>query len=397
MACYRLRNPVQKYAWGSPRVLPELLGTANPGGEPWAELWIGAHARAPSSVEVGGAWRSLRDFVEREPARVLGAGVVARFGAQLPYLLKVLAVERPLSLQTHPDAARAALGWARESAAGIPLEAAERSYPDANPKPELVCALGAFEALCSFRPLEEARACAEALGARRLAAALADAARPGDALARLLALPAPERAALAAELAERAEAAAGCDAALRWVAELHAAYPGDVAVAAPLLLHHVELDAGEALDLAAGDLHAYLRGTALEVMASSDNVLRAGLTTKPIAVDELLAVMRPDAAPPPRRRAARGAPGELVYAPGHEWFRLALLDADGTAPLEVEAAYGVELLLCLDGEGEVVAADAPGAPLRVRRGEALLVAGETPRYALRGRVRLARATAGLAS
>src|SRR5512134_248018 len=188
MACYRLRNPIQRYAWGSRTVLPELLGAASPSAEPWAELWIGAHPRAPSEVEVGGAWRSLRTWIEDRPARVLGERVLARFGAQLPFLLKVLAAEEPLSLQAHPDAARAASGFAREEAARIPADAPDRRYADANPKPELVCALGPFEALCGFREPAELRASAAALGATKLGAVLArtdDGARPGDVLARL--------------------------------------------------------------------------------------------------------------------------------------------------------------------------------------------------------------------
>jgi mannose-6-phosphate isomerase len=398
MACYRLRNPVQRYAWGSDRVLPEFLGEPNPTGEPWAELWIGAHGRASSSVEVGGVWRPLRRFVEDQPARVLGERVLARFGAQLPFLLKVLAVERPLSLQTHPGAQAAALGWAREEAARVPLDAPERSYPDANPKPELVCALGDFEALCSFRPLAALRERIAALGAPLFAAALVAAKpdAPGDVLAHLLTLPREVRSALAAELAACAGDDVAGDPALGWVAALHDAYPGDVAVAAPLLLHHVRLRAGEGLDLGPGDLHAYLRGTALEVMASSDNVLRAGLTRKPVAVDDLLAVLARGAGDPPRVAPVPGGRGEAVYPTGTEWFRLSLLGLEPGSPLPVEVDRGAEVLLCLEGGGELAAADANDA-VGFRRGEALFVAGETPRYELRGAATLARATVGPAS
>jgi mannose-6-phosphate isomerase len=180
------------------------------------------------------------------------------------------------------------------------------------------------------------------------------------------------------------------------VAALHEAYPGDVAVAAPLLLHHVRLRAGQALALGSGALHAYLRGTALEVMASSDNVLRAGLTRKPVAIGDLLAVLARGAADPPRVEPAAGGPGESVYPTDTEWFRLSLLEVGGASPLPLEVARGAEVLLCLEGRGELAAADATLA-LDFRRGEALFVAGETPRYELRGAARLARATVGLAS
>lgn len=397
MACYRLRNPVQRYDWGSPTALPDLLGEANPTREPWAELWIGAHARASSSVELGGVWRPLRGFVEQRPDRVLGEAVLARFGAQLPFLLKVLAVERPLSLQTHPGAEAAAVGWAREEAEGVPLGAPERCYPDPNPKPELLCALGEFEALCRFRPVAGLRERAAALGASGLACELAAAPSvPGDLLAHLLRRPAEVRRALAAEVAACAARGAARDPALAWAAALHDAFPGDVAILAPLLMHHVRLRAGEALDLSPGDLHAYLRGTAVEVMANSDNVLRAGLTRKRVAVDPLLAVLRRDAAEPPLVTSRRAGPGEFAYPASTEWFRLSLLRPESGTPLPVAVDRGVEILLCLEGRGELAPADAR-EPVPFRRGEAVLVTAETRRYELRGEATLARATAGVES
>jgi mannose-6-phosphate isomerase len=397
MACHRLRNPVQRYAWGSRTALQELLGAPTPGGEAWAELWVGAHPRAPSEVLVGGAWRSLRAWVEENPRRVLGEAVAARFGAQLPFLMKVLAVERPLSLQVHPDAERAARGFAREEAARLALDAPERCYADPNPKPELVCALGPFEALCGLRPIAQALERAERLGAARLAAeldALPHAAPPRDALARLLRLPPSERRALVSELAARAAERAGDDPELAWVARLHDAYPGDAGCAAPLLLHHIGLGRGEALALRPGDLHAYLRGIAVEIMASSDNVLRAGLTSKHVAVEELLAAARPSASEAAPVAPARSAQGEDVYDAGTEWFRLSLLRPARAAPLRLAVERGAEALLCIEGAGELEAADA-SEPVAVRRGEALFVSGDTPGYALRGEGTFARASAGL--
>jgi mannose-6-phosphate isomerase len=397
MAGYRLRNPIQRYAWGSREALQELLGAPSPGDEPWAELWIGAHARAPSEVEVGGAWRSLRAWIEERPVPVLGARVAARFGAQLPFLLKVLAAEEPLSLQVHPDAERAALGWAEEEAARVPLDAPARRYPDANPKPELVCALAPFEALWGFRPSVEIRARAAALGAERLLAVLARTAAdapPGAILARLLRLPAPERRAIASELAVCAARAPVPEPALAWIGRLHASHPADVACVAPLLMHYVRLERGEALALRPGDLHGYLGGTTLEIMASSDNVLRAGLTPKHVDVPELLRVMQVEASRPARVAAAPGDPGEVAYPARTEWFRLSLLRPRADRPIRLEVCRGAEVLLCLDGRGEVQTADSE-RPLVLARGEAAFLTGETPRYEVRGDATLARATSGL--
>jgi mannose-6-phosphate isomerase len=393
MAAHRLRNPIRRYAWGSRTFLPDLLGAPSPSSEPWAELWIGAHATAPSDVEVGGAWRSLRAWVEDHPARVLGEPVLARFGAQLPFLLKVLAVEEPLSLQVHPDAARSAEGWAQEEAARIPADAPERRFHDANPKPELVCALGPFEALCAFRETAAIRRRAGALGSPLLAAALeaiASDAPPGAILGALLRLAPDAQRALAAELAARARDARTAEPPLLWLLRLAERYPGDVACLAPLLLHHVRLAPGDALYLQPGELHGYLHGAALELMASSDNVLRAGLTPKPIDREALLAALRGEASEPPRVTPAPGGPGETVYSPPTEWFRLALIRAEGDGPIPCETPRGAELVLCLEGAGEIVAG---GAALPLARGEAAFVTGDTARYEVRGKLTLARASA----
>ena len=397
MGAHRLRNPIRRYAWGSRTALPDLLGAPSPSAEPWAELWIGAHASAPSEVEIGGAWRSLRAWVEERPARVLGERVLARFGAQLPFLLKVLAVEEPLSLQLHPDAAHSAEGWAREEAARVPADAPERRYPDANPKPELVCALSPFEALCAFRETAVIRARGAALGSPRLAALfaeIADGAPPGAILGALLRLAADEQRALADELVARARDARTAEPPLLWLLRLAERYPGDVACLAPLLLHHVRLAPGDALYLQPGDLHGYLHGTALEVMASSDNVLRAGLTPKPVDREAVLGALRGEASEPPRVVPTPGGPGETVYSPPTEWFRLALVRADRGAPLACETSRGAEVLLCLEGAGEIAASNGLGA-LPLARGEAAFVTGDTARYEVRGTVTLARASAAV--
>ena len=149
-----LRNPVQHYDWGSTTAIPQLLGVA-PDGRPQAELWLGAHPSAPSLADVGGPpsarWRPLDRLVADEPRGLLGEEVVARFGPRLPFLLKVLAAARPLSLQTHPTLEQARAGYAREEAAGVPRAAPQRSYKDRNHKPELLVALTPFDVLAGFR------------------------------------------------------------------------------------------------------------------------------------------------------------------------------------------------------------------------------------------------------
>ncbi len=157
----RLDNPIQPYAWGSHEALARLQGRPVPSPGPEAELWLGAHPQAPSRCEGGG---TLAERIAAAPGALLGEATAARFGGRLPFLLKVLAAGQPLSLQAHPSLAQAREGFAREDAAQVPRTAAHRNYKDDNHKPELICALGPFEALCGFRPVARTVALLDGLG-----------------------------------------------------------------------------------------------------------------------------------------------------------------------------------------------------------------------------------------
>jgi mannose-6-phosphate isomerase len=244
----RVEGVIQRYAWGDPSFLPELLGLT-PDGTPWAELWLGTHPNGPTQLD--------------------GAPLAETTG-DLPYLLKVLAAAAPLSLQTHPDRARAESGFAQ----GI--------YPDPNPKPELLCALTPFEALCGVRPVAATRSLLLELGLVELADRI-DVEGPGRVVTELVRGELDPR-----PIIDACATAAPPEAA--WVRRLDALYPGDPSVAVALLLNHVVLAPGEALRLDAGNVHAYLHGAGIELMGASDNVVRAGLTVKPVDVDELLRV-----------------------------------------------------------------------------------------------------------
>ena len=165
-----LENPVRTYAWGSRTVIAELLGQPVPSPHPQAELWLGAHPAAPSTVRRpdGGA-TPLGEVVGADPVRMLGAQRSERWAGRLPFLLKVLAAEEPLSLQAHPSLEQAREGYQREDAAGIALDAPERNYRDANHKPELICALTEFAALVGFREPEPTLRFLHALGVDELA------------------------------------------------------------------------------------------------------------------------------------------------------------------------------------------------------------------------------------
>lgn len=373
----RLAHHTQGYPWGSTTAIPELLGH-EPTGEPVAELWLGAHPSAPSIVQSTQAPTGLDAYLATDPATLLGSDVVARFGPTLPYLLKVIAAERPLSLQVHPHLAGAREGFAAEEAAGVPRDHPGRNYRDANHKPELVYALTPFEALCGFRAPRRAAELLAGLDvplARSLSEVLrAEPTFHGIRTAFRLLLE-PERRPSPQEV----EAVAGaCRARLaegspspradRTVALLAEAFPGDPGVVTSLLLNPVTLQPGEAMFVPAGGVHAYLHGTGVEIMANSDNVLRAGLTAKHVDIPELLANVDYVAAPPIRvgPEVFYGAT-KVFYAPVDD-FELSVTSVsdDGAHQLP---GRGPRILLVLDGNLRVQAS--AGGSLEVRRGQSI--------------------------
>lgn len=285
-----LHCPVQHYEWGSTTAIPALLGV-EPDGRPQAELWAGAHPAAPSTV--GG--RSLAEVIADDPEAALGRSVLERFGPRLPFLAKLLAAAEPLSIQAHPDKRRAEAGFDDEEARRVPIDAPHRRYKDRNHKPEILVALTPFVALAGFRPVEETVDLLRSIGLAHVAPFnQLEVEGPAAVVGTLL--HGGDRD-LAARVAD-AVRAAPIEVAT-WLGRIAEVHPGDPGVSVSLLLNLVTLQPGQAVNLRAGNLHAYLEGTGVEVMASSDNVLRGGLTPKHIDVDELLAVLDPAPGPPP--------------------------------------------------------------------------------------------------
>jgi len=355
----RLEGQIRPYAWGSRVAIARIQGRPAPTEQPEAELWMGAHPACPSLV----AGEPLTSLIARDPIGTLGSAVVDRFGPRLPYLLKVLAADQPLSLQAHPDAAQAAAGFAAEEAAGIPRDAPERNYADPYHKPELLVAVEDFDALCGFRDPVSSAELLEGLVVRGLKSTV-DALRQSDpavalrsAVHGLLTLPVAERAPLV-------EAVAATEHPL--AVDLATRYPGDVGVVVALLLNHVRLAPGQAVWMPAGNLHAYLYGVGMEVMAASDNVLRGGLTPKHVDVDELLRILRfevlaqPVVHPVPTRR------GLMTWPVPASEFALSRAVVDGAAPVTLPGA-GPRVVFCLRGEVRV---DDGRAPLVLGAGQA---------------------------
>lgn len=294
----KLINTLQEYAWGSPTALTTLYGIPNPENKPMAELWMGAHPKSPSYIEINGEKRSLREAISENQTAWLSPAVAARFG-ELPFLFKVLCADQPLSIQVHPSKQAAERGFAKENAAGIPLTAPERNYKDANHKPELVFALTPFKAVNGFRELHDIVSLLQPVSGAHPAIAhfltSPDMAGLAQLFTALLSMEGEEKALALDLLKATAEKSLGepWDT-VKLIAQF---YPEDSGLFSPLLLNVIELQPGEAMFLFAETPHAYLNGVALEVMANSDNVLRAGLTPKYIDIPELMDNLKFEAKP----------------------------------------------------------------------------------------------------
>ncbi|MCK2215880.1 mannose-6-phosphate isomerase, class I [Actinomadura sp. ATCC 31491] len=379
----RLATTIRPYDWGSVTALPELFGT-EPTGQPQAELWMGAHPGAPSTV--GGV--PLDAVIAADPAAALGPATAGRFGGRLPYLLKVLAVARPLSLQVHPSAEQARAGFAAENARGVPLDARERTYKDDSHKPEMVCALTPFHGLCGFRSPAATAALLDRLGVPGLRPWIETlrGEEPGAALRAVFAQMLDDAAAPLREQVERALLAAAAEPELAPYAEVARACPGDRGVTAALLLHHVDLAPGEALYLGAGVPHAYLGGVGVEIMANSDNVLRCGLTGKHVDVPELMRVVAFTPGEPHRVPAEPGGPGESRYLPPAPEFALARHELAGERAHELPGGVP-QIVVCVEGEARL-------GGLTLRPGESAFLAAEVSSARLEGKGTAYRAAPG---
>jgi len=384
----KLINSVQNYAWGSKTALTDLYGVANPDNLPMAELWMGAHPKSSSKVEdANGQTRALREVIDSDKSRLLGSAVANRFG-ELPFLFKVLCADQPLSIQVHPNKKNSEAGFAKENAAGIPLDAAERNYKDPNHKPELVFALTPFLAMNAFRefsdivsPLQPVSGAHPAI-AHFLQAPGAD--RLSELFAALLNMQGEEKSRALAVLKSVLEKQQGEPwQTIRLIGQF---YPDDSGLFSPLLLNVVKLNPGEAMFLFAETPHAYLQGVALEVMANSDNVLRAGLTPKYIDIPELVANVKFTPKPAaelltqPTRNGA-----ELDFPIPVDDFAFSLHDLSADeAPLSQQSAA---IVFCVEGEAVL----SKGAErLALKAGESAFIAADESPIAVSGTGRIAR-------
>jgi mannose-6-phosphate isomerase len=389
------------YAWGSTSLIPRFLGTPAD-GRPQAELWVGAHPGDPALLPDG---TRLDDHIRDHADVALGGRAHEAFGPRLPYLMKALAAAEPLSLQVHPTSQRAALGFELENQAGIPVGAPERSYQDSFHKPEMIVAITRFEGMAGFRDVEKTVRILRLLEhpwADRVAKELETAPpfqalhtvvseildQGGEGLEQLVgeiaaaATVAEERGHHAFRTSgrmylDRASVERESTRLFAQTASLARKYPADPGVLVTLLLNHVVLSPGEAMFLDAGVVHAYSSGFGVEIMASSDNVVRAGLTPKHVDVDELLHIANFTPMPAPLWEPTAVSANTLTYRPPVAEFELTIAREPG----DRLPAAGPRTALCLDGEVVVTSAHARHD---LRRGQTLFVPHADGPIALEG-------------
>ncbi|MFJ5956339.1 mannose-6-phosphate isomerase, class I [Paenarthrobacter sp. NPDC092416] len=395
---YKLKNTIRDYAWGSTTLISDYLGT-DPSGAPEAEMWLGAHAGSPSSALREHGAIPLDRLISADPDRLLGTRCREAFGDRLPFLMKLLAAGSPLSLQVHPSNEQAAAGFVAEEAAGVPLEAAHRNYKDAHHKPEMILALTPIEALCGFRPAAEA---ASIFG--HLAGAFREVGTevpPVLEQVRDMLDGGGEPAAVGAAFAllirggisvvDAVESVAGIlrlgipvgpfAKELATALELSEAYPGDPGVLISLMLNRVSLTPGQAVFLPSGNIHAYLSGLGIEVMASSDNVLRGGLTAKHIDTDELLNTVDFSPLPVPLLEAFSPTAGVHLWQPPFDEFvlqRMEVVAGDDGLPL---TGGTPSILLVVSGSGRL---SSTGQSLSLNRGDSVFVSANEDLPTLHG-------------
>ncbi len=396
-----LKNSIQEYAWGSRTAIAELLGQAVPSDKPQAELWMGAHPKAPSQVLYDGLSKSLLEVIEQNPEEILGKETAEKFSGRLPFLFKVLAAAKPLSIQAHPNKEQAVHGFARENELGIPLDASHRNYRDANHKPEIICALTPFWALNSFRSVSGILDLLENTQVPTLAeTVLYLQNRPSQAglkqfFYQLMSMEGKEQGKIVEETVGFAEKQVDEDPVWTWVVRLNQEYPGDIGVVSPLFLNLVQLKPQQAMYLPAGELHAYLEGVGIELMANSDNVLRGGLTPKHIDVEELLTILSFTGGELNILRPEKRESGEAVYPTKAAEFVLSVIQISATVPFRSTPNRSVEIVICTEGEARVIdLSDGEITPLI--KGTSIIIPAAVEQYSIAGEATLYKAAVPLA-
>jgi mannose-6-phosphate isomerase len=386
---HELANIIQNYAWGSRTAIAALFGEPAPSETPQAELWMGAHPKAPSMVQVNDRPQSLTELIEKNSIDILGKRIAGAYDKRLPYLFKVLAAEAPLSIQAHPNADQAASGYARENDLGIPLDASHRNYRDDRHKPECICALTPFWGLCGFRRISQIlsllqRACPQTLR-RELHYLKTQPDTTGLKIffQSIMTMEKENVSNAIQEAVTYARTLKGNDAVFDWIIKLNAVYPEDIGVIFPAILNLVCLQPGEAMFLSSGELHAYLHGVGIELMANSDNVLRGGLTPKHVDLAELMNILTFQEHTIDILRSEACRPHERCYRTPAKEFALSVITLHQTDAYESSCERSAEIMLVTEGRVEILD-EGNGKRSEMKSGMSVIVPAVVPRYRMCG-------------
>ena len=379
---FKMKNKIQPYAWGSTDFIPNLLGSVQT-DQPQAEMWMGAHPKASSTIIDRENEITLLNFIEANKRELLGEKMGVQYGGRLPFLLKILSAAKPLSIQVHPNKKQAEMGFAKDNENKINLLAFNRRYKDDNHKPELICALTEFDAMCGFQPVEAIKERFENLNV------LADISQefchqPNSEtfkkmFIKLMNLSTLEKSALVNDVLSKINNPRSENEQLifDWIYKLNEEYPGDIGVLSPLYLNVIRLQPGEALYLDAGVMHAYLKGTGIEIMANSDNVLRGGLTPKFIDLPELQKIIVFENKVI-KKVEIRANAQEDIYRTIASEFELSRINLKSS--FSVNSIDSPEIILCTKGSAKLIAEQ----EIELKAGESVFIGFGCKEYNLLG-------------
>ena len=392
-----MKNTIQEYAWGSHTAICDLMGNKSPSEKPQAELWMGAHPKASSLVKYDDKWLSLLDLIKQYPVDILGKDIAVKFDNKLPYLFKVLAAAKPLSIQAHPSLKQAKEGFKKENRLGIPLDYPTRNYRDKNHKPECICALTSFVALYGFRKISEIISLMEKICQKVLDKELINLKSQSNSeglksfFQSLITINNRRKKQIIEHAITNAQKLSEDNTGFKWVVNLYKENPDDMGIFAPIFLNLISLKPGQALFLPSGELHAYLDGFGIELMANSDNVLRGGLTKKHIDVPELIRVLNfeekeVDVLMPQKNKECEG-----VYYSIAEEFVLSVIYDEKNISYTSPEKRSVEIILCTDGKASVTDISI-NENITLTRGTSVIIPSSVKKYKIEGKATLYKAS-----
>lgn len=390
-----LNNPIRYYSWGSQTTIAEIQGRTHPVSQPEAELWMSAHPLSPSTILENGKEVPLNEWIAADPRNRLGIRHAKKYDGQLPFLFKILAVEKPLSIQAHPNAEQAQEGFIAENALGVPLEAPHRNFKDPFSKPEMVCALSPFTLLAGFKKESViAAAFKSILGTHNrkwLTKLNLAPVTLKDFFTSLMHLTDTEKKELLEIVLVTAVKRSKEHALYHWIRKLNQEHPDDLGILAPLYLNLIILQPGEALFLESGSLHTYLDGTALELMGNSDNVLRGGLTQKHIDIPRLISILRFRPQKPKILLPKARNTSEHYYPAPVRLFELSGLNIREGFPYTSRPLESLEILFCRKGFCRIHSQNASSI-ISLHQGQAAVVPAALKSYRLEGSALIHRAS-----